>query len=260
MKKYNATIEAQISALQAWAGKTRDVAEEIVENLLKEHNGETDAFYQALDNQAYGSSSIMVAQKEIEARKNDLLNPETRYDTIINILRSIHDKWVAENGFKVWRGNWAETEQKLFQHLPVELIGMQETAKDLMFLAPFLNEMGIDCGKMGEGAWAEFTPSQDVVNAYQKAVDKFCNIHHINSNNIGSRLKYIIAGYSPLKEEKSPAKKLPLEVVFNKNNKTTLHTQKEVVNFRNEMLYSNVKLLANDINKKVELDNGLARQ
>ena len=126
-----------------------------------------------------------------------------------------------------------------------------------MFLAPFLNEMGIDCGKMGE---SEFTPSQDVVNAYQKAVDKFCNIHHINSNNIESRLKYIIAGYSPLKEEKSPADQIPVEVVFNENNKTTLHTQKEVVDFRNEMLYSNVKLLANDINKKVELDNGLARQ
>ena len=256
MKKYNAVIEAQISALQAWNEQTRDDAEELVENLLKENNGETDAFYTALDNQAYGNSSIEVAKKKIEERKNDLLDPEKRYDTIIDILRSIHDQWVAENNFKIWRGNWDKTEQNMTQHLPTELIGITETAKDLMFLAPFLNEMGIECGEM---KGSDFIPNKSVEDAYQRAVDKFAKVHHVNSENLASRMKYIIAGYQPLKNGVTPAKKLPLSIEFDKNNKIILKTSKEVDDFRHEILYNNTKLLARDVIGKngVDLDRGL---
>lgn len=256
MKKYNATIEAQISALQAWAGKTRDDAEELVENLLKENNGETDAFYTALDNQAYGNSSIEVAKKKIEERKNDLLDPEKRYDTIIDILRSIHDQWVAENNFKIWRGNWDKTEESMTQHLPTELIGITETAKDLMFLAPFLNEMGIECGEM---KGKDFIPNKSVEDAYQRAVDKFAKVHHVNSENLASRMKYIIAGYQPLNNGVTPAKKLLEPIKLDENHTITFKTSKEVDDFRHELLYGNTDLLARDVIGKngVDLDRGL---
>lgn len=60
------------------------------------------------------------------------------YLKILLIANDIHDNWVMKNAYKYDRDI-----NKLFQHLPLVLIGEKELKKDLMFIAPLFDKLKI---------------------------------------------------------------------------------------------------------------------
>ena len=80
--------------------------------------------------------------------------------------------------------------------MPTELIGVEEVAKDLMFLAPFLD---FEVGQMQPNAYGCFEPSQEIINAYNRAVKKFLDEHKIYTvYDLKESLPQIIDEYKPL--------------------------------------------------------------
>ena len=164
--KITPEIRAHINALIAWNGKTKEEAEAFVDELYDKFNNDSTAVYFELDKQSYANSSIMTAMKSIEKYSEELKkNP---YDTVIKILSEIHDQWVVDND-KKYNRDAGNIDRRLYQHLPLELIGEKEAASDLLFLAPFLEEMGIKVGTMGQYSYIS---SPEIVEAYNKAVER----------------------------------------------------------------------------------------
>lgn len=60
------------------------------------------------------------------------------YLKILLIANDIHDNWVMKNAYKYDRDI-----NKLFQHLPLVLIGEKELKKDLIFIAPLFDKLKI---------------------------------------------------------------------------------------------------------------------
>ena len=60
------------------------------------------------------------------------------YLKILLIANDIHDNWVMKNAYKYDRDI-----NKLFQHLPLDLIGEKELKKDLIFIVPLFDELKI---------------------------------------------------------------------------------------------------------------------
>lgn len=56
---------------------------------------------------------------------------------ILDTLSAVHDGWVKDNPKKFFARN------KKYQHLPMELIGWEETKLDLLFVKPIMESMGI---------------------------------------------------------------------------------------------------------------------
>ena len=149
-------------ALMAWHKQTYDQAYDFVINhTLAEIN-----------EQSYARASIGAACEglrkygRLDLSPSDV-TPET-YDKIILILAEIHDQWVRDSAEKYSRGD-----DRLFQHLPTALIGIEELSKDLMFLAPYLAFIGINAGKMELEPRGSFIPSQEIVDAYNRYVQKY---------------------------------------------------------------------------------------
>ena len=90
------------------------------------------------------------------------------YDEIVKILDEIHSIWVLQNAKKYDRDD-----KKLYQHLPTALIGVDELAKDFMFLAPFLKERGIEVGEMQQEAYGAFVPNDKLKAAYARFVETY---------------------------------------------------------------------------------------
>ena len=103
------------------------------------------------------------------------------YDTVIRILEEIHNKWVSENAKKYDRGNETKSNKNLFQHLPTALIGIDELAKDLMFLAPMLKAAGLNVGEMDLVPYGAFKPSKEIEEAYARYVQQYKEEHNITS-------------------------------------------------------------------------------
>ena len=59
---------------------------------------------------------------------------------IVATLSNIHDGWVKDNGKKFTQVG----RDKQYQHMPVELIGWNETKLDLLFLKPILEASGVE--------------------------------------------------------------------------------------------------------------------
>lgn len=172
MKNYQITPErkAHLYAMMAWSDKyTKEQAEEIAYTTEYDKlNGIT----WAEDSITTGLNGIL---KAIDNKKLSIpaKNTEKEWDTIIEILANIHDKWVQSNAKKYDRGNETKSNKNLFQHLPTALIGVDELSKDLMFLAPFLEEMGLKAGSMNLVPYGEFKPSKELINAYDRYVTRY---------------------------------------------------------------------------------------
>lgn len=200
LKKYNSPLVAQMYALVSWYGKTLDEAKNMVDKEVSLCGDAVKAFKE-LDKTTYAYDSIKSAHDGIKAHNKILQNGSTsqKYDAIINILVDIHNKWVETNGKKINRGSQEKSEKMLFQHLPLELIGIDEVCKDAMFLAPFLDNLNIDIGTMQNDAYGAFIPSQELKDAYNKKVEKFKSDYKINSkDDLKNKMESIIKDYTPL--------------------------------------------------------------
>ena len=135
---------------------------------------------------------------ECSFSRHKIEGSEEDCDKIIEIIAEIHDAWVAneENVAKYDRKG------KLFQHTPTALIGLDEVAKDLMFLAPFLEEMGFDAGVINAEE-RRFIPSAAVTKAYERYVERYMEKNNIRSkNDLAEHLKACANGeYKPLAGE-----------------------------------------------------------
>ena len=155
MNKKTITPErtAHLYALMAWNDSyTKEQAEEIAYTTKYEDlNGITwaetsiEAAIKGIKEKLLKDKTVL---KKVDWSKIKIESTEEVFDSIIKILEEIHDKWVVENAKKYNRGSEEKSNKNLFQHLPTALIGIDELAKDLMFLAPILKEMGIDKSNM----------------------------------------------------------------------------------------------------------------
>lgn len=77
---------------------------------------------------------------------------------VVNILGAIHDGWVVDNAAKF---NKEGRENKKYQHLPLEMIGLPEAEFDHLFLNSVFESMGVE------------VPMPVVEKAYEEAVTEF---------------------------------------------------------------------------------------
>lgn len=206
-------------ALMAWNGVAPEEAKEMVKT--------TD--FDKLNDATYASDSVMTAKAGIEKHllkgeheiamdyiTTDLADNKDYFyeignsiaanfeteeelcDSIINILEDIHDKWVVDNAKKYNRDAEAN-DKRLFQHLPTALIGLNEVAKDLMFLAPILKQCGYEVGKMTNAPYGEFAPSNQIALAYDRYVANYKQEHNIQTEqDLVNHLSNITNEYSAL--------------------------------------------------------------
>lgn len=74
-----------------------------------------------------------------KGRKPDLLANEMPYfdaSSMMDVLFAVHDGWVEDHPDKFM------ARDKKFQHMPSELIGWEETKKDLLFVKPIFEALG----------------------------------------------------------------------------------------------------------------------
>lgn len=71
--------------------------------------------------------------------KTQAAEKKDKYFMIFTVLSAVHDGWVEDNAKKFDR----KEGKTRYMHLPVELIGWEESKKDLLFISPILEEMGI---------------------------------------------------------------------------------------------------------------------
>lgn len=210
---------AQYYALMAWNGMESADAEKTV----------MDNDYSTLNKTTYAGDSVLAAKEGIEKHllkgsatidmdkltAEGLLDREYFYgigdkivsnfgseeelcDSIVKILEEIHDKWVATNAKKHDR-DAAKNDKRLFQHLPTALIGIDELSKDLMFLAPILEDAGYNVGQMTEGPWGAFIPSKEIEAAYQRYVAKYKEENGIhNEEDLAKHIENITSTYGAL--------------------------------------------------------------
>lgn len=76
--------------------------------------------------------------EEIDWKEVYAASHKTTHEFIISVLANIHDGWV-----KKYPNKFMDREKK-YQHMPIELIGWEETKYDLVFLRPILSAMNID--------------------------------------------------------------------------------------------------------------------
>ena len=85
-----------------------------------------------------------IVSKDYFNKMSDYINASNNcnlfniYLKIFLIANDIHDNWVMENAYKYDRDI-----DKLFQHLPLVLIGEEELKKDLIFIAPLFDKLKI---------------------------------------------------------------------------------------------------------------------
>ena len=180
MKNYQITPErkAHLYAMMAWSDQySKEQAEEIAYTTeYSELNGITWA-EDSITTGVNGILDMLLIDKLVIPAKNTA----QEWDVVIEILANIHDKWVQSNAKKYDRGNEIKSNKNLFQHLPTALIGIDELSKDLMFLAPFLEEIGLNAGRMNLVPYGAFKPSKELIEAYGRYVENYKNINKIET-------------------------------------------------------------------------------
>ncbi len=223
MSNLSAAKRAHVSALMSWNGMDYNQALELANSSTCEE----------LDQQSYASSSIMAAKWGIEKHilngkmiKTEYLTgeesaPEGYFEnlgrqisqdmsreqvmtSVMTILKEIHDTWVTNNA-KKYNRDAEKQDKRLFQHLPIQMIGIDEVAKDLMFLAPILEELGIDVGKMEQQPWGQFVPTEEVASMYARLSDSSLKHKGITRENLSQKLPEIIDSYQPLQGQSDVA-------------------------------------------------------
>lgn len=175
MEKLTPGRRAHLYARMAWNG---DVTLKDEEKWVKETP------YQELNNKSWAETSVTAAVEGIQKVFGISVSPDAvgtqkiaptpeNYDKVVEILVGIHDKWVFENAKKYDRGTEEKSNKNLYQHLPTALIGLDEVAKDLLFLAPFLEDAGLVVGEMGLTPYGSFNPNSKMADAYQRYVQKY---------------------------------------------------------------------------------------
>lgn len=216
--------EAQYYALLAWNGMKSEEAMKLVNS---QSYGELDATTYAsgsVDASIRGIEKYLLQRGQLNADyvtgereapegyftgegERVVVNFETEEelcDAIIKILEEIHNKWVVDNG-KKYNRDMDKNDKRLYQHLPTALIGLDEVAKDLMFLAPILSKMGYEVGKMQETEWGSFVPSKAISEAYQRYVEEYKAKNNISSQqDLSDHIKNITKSYDSLAESAAP--------------------------------------------------------
>ena len=210
---------AHAQALVAWNGMEYDAAMKLAETQTCEQ----------LESQSYASSSIAAAKagiekyllggKQIDAQyltgeahapagyfQKLRVDIDARMDSkavasgIMSILGGIHDAWVSSNA-KKYNRDAEKGDKRLFQHLPTQLIGLDEVAKDLMFLAPILSEIGICVGNMQQIPYGAFVPTKGFAEAYEQYSQSYVAEKGLTKDNLGEQMAKVIGDYSPLQGE-----------------------------------------------------------
>ena len=139
---------AQAYVLVSNGGKSLDEAMKII--------GETT--YEELDKIVGADGAIQTAKRVVTANAEELLDSSDKYKVVINMVDYIRRERIRHNPIS--------DPKQLYQNLPTELIGPDEFAKDLMFLAPFLKEQGVDVGEMSKNPNGQFIPSKEMQQAF----------------------------------------------------------------------------------------------
>lgn len=183
----SAARKAHLYALLAWNDKyTKETAVEFVNSQeYKDLNNTTwaetsiEQAVEGIKSVLLGGNETLTATSSFEGHKLEA-NDQT-YDKVMVILEQIHDKWVRENAKKHDRGNDLKSQKNIYQHTPTALIGLDEVCKDLMFLAPFLKEMGVETGEMELSAYGSYKPNAEIAAAYQRYVEQYKAKNNITS-------------------------------------------------------------------------------
>ena len=219
--KFRPDIQVQIYAMVAWNGKTMEEAEKIAEDAIKKYNGDEDKAFDELDTQVYAKTSILTALE---------LQGDDKYMAVMKILEEIHDKWVKDHPAKYQRKTPQQSIDQLYQHLQTEMIGVDEVAKDLMFLAPFLE---FEVGKMQEHPYGLYIPCKEVSDAYDRFAKNFFDKYKIVTiEDLKEGMPEIITGYQFLLGEDDTSK---ARVEFMLGNVDTL--AREVVERQSEEMF-----------------------
>ena len=201
--KFRPDIQVQIYAMVAWNGKTMEEAEKIAEDAIKKYNGDEDKAFDELDKQVYASTSILTALEGIQRHEQELQGDD-KYMAVMKILEEIHDKWVKDHPAKYQRKTPQQSIDQLYQHLQTEMIGVDEVAKDLMFLAPFLE---FEVGKMQEHPYGLYIPCKEVSDAYDRFAKNFFDKYKIVTiEDLKEGMPEIITGYQFLLGEDDTSK------------------------------------------------------
>jgi len=205
MANMSAGKKAHLYALMAWNDISKEEALKVInETPYGELNGKTwaetsiEASLKGIQ-KAFGVPEELTPESDFSAHK--LEGSDLDYVKVVGIVVDIHNKWVKENAKKYDRGNEQKSDNNLFQHTPTALIGLDEVAKDLMFLAPFLEEMGLDMGEMKLETYGSFVPSEKFAKAYEMYVEKYKADHKIETKeDLEEHLEATIRGdeYAPL--------------------------------------------------------------
>jgi len=137
-------------------------------------------------------------------------NPQVIYEKVLDIISEIHDEWVRNNAKKYDRDKDAD-DKRLFQHLPMELIGIVEVGKDMLFLSPLMDRLGMRVGEMQEVPYGNFVPNEQMEQVYNQRVQRFLHAHGIDSEEaLKNYLENVVKDYIPLKSESAPEGKQDL--------------------------------------------------
>ena len=113
------------------------------------------------------------------------------YLKVFCIANDIHDKWVMENAYKYNRDI-----NLLFQHLPLALIGEKELRKDLIFIEPLFNKLGISLINI---SYRKYYISNTIYSIYCNYLEFYLNKYSFNIKNWDKIFAKMIREYEPLK-------------------------------------------------------------
>lgn len=179
-----------VYALMAWNGKDYNEALNLADTMsCEELNSYTDAFGSIIAAKLGIEKYLLNGQEiKMEYLTGAEIVPENYFKnlgtlilqnmsraqvmtSIMLILQEIHNVWIYSNNVKKDNRDINKEYYRLFQNLPIQMIGLEEVVKDLMFLAPMLDIMGIEVGKMEQCPWGKFIPTEEISEAYTM----FCN-------------------------------------------------------------------------------------
>lgn len=190
MNNLSVVKKIHVYALMAWNGKDYNEALNLADTMSCEKlNSYTDAFGSIIAAKLGIEKYLLNGQEiKMEYLTGSEIVPENYFKnlgtlilqnmsraqvmtSIMLILQEIHNVWIYSNNVKKDNRDINKKHYRMFQNLPIQMIGLEEAAKDLMFLAPMLDIMGIKVGEMEQCPWGKFIPTEEISKTYTM----FCN-------------------------------------------------------------------------------------
>lgn len=215
MENLSAVKKAHVSALMAWNGmEWHDALALANKSSCEELNNQSYAAYSILAAKTGIEKHLLGGQKlDLEILAGEKAAPAGYFDqhanqinqmdrskimqSIMVILKEIHDNWVVGNA-KKYNRDAEKQDKRLFQHLPIQMIGIDEVAKDMMFLAPILETVGVNVGNMQKEPWGQFIPTKEVADTYKTYSKESLSSRGITGQNLSAALPDVINTYAPL--------------------------------------------------------------